>query len=538
VVFVTRVSNLHHDSGNARLCYRLHSSQKRGDLLAGVFTKGRVVLPIVLFFFGVSCSTLRPIDQPHASTAAPSNAPVWRSLESGTDDWFVLLDRGPAALDWRLRAIDTATESIDLQTFLWSLDTVGSKVLDHLVAAAARGVKVKLLIDDSFLLGEDQLLLDLHQHDNIEYRVYNPYRHRVDGFATRAALNLGEFHRLDHRMHNKAMVVDNRIAIVGGRNLADEYFGLHEQTNFRDLELITGGTIVEDVAQVFDAYWNNHWSVPIDQVSHVSASHAELEAVQEQAKKHADLHAEETAEQRLRMWNDLVAGAHRGSARLLADLPPQKSPESPDEAPVQLAQALLEVFNASQHDVLIVSAYLIPTPNVELLVQDAVKRGVRVRILTNSIASNNHLSAHSAYRNHIETLLNHGAQLFEVRTDADDRSEYMLTPVEGKALALHAKALVFDRDQTFVGSLNFDPRSFRINTEMGLLVQSESLAASFRAAVARDFDAGNSWHLEKDEKHGVIWVSDKATLTRQPATSFMQRIEDWFFSRLPVEGEL
>jgi putative cardiolipin synthase len=211
-----------------------------------------------------ACSSLQPVDLPPEYTPAPTSAELWTALaEERPGDWFALLNDGPGALDWRLRAIDSATESIELQTFLWTMDTVGSLMLDHLVSAAERGVTVKLLVDDTFLLGEDDILLELAQHPNIEYRVFNPYKRRANSFATRQALNLAEFHRLDHRMHNKAMIVDNRVAIVGGRNLADEYFGLHAIANFRDLEVIVGGPIVLDVSAEFDGYWNDRWSVHV-----------------------------------------------------------------------------------------------------------------------------------------------------------------------------------------------------------------------------------------------------------------------------------
>ena len=200
-----------------------------------------------------ACSSLQPVDLPPEYTPAPAEAVIWDTLaQEHPGDWFTLLNDGPGALDWRLRAIDSATESIDLQTFLWSIDTVGAMVLDHLVAAAERGVAVKLLVDDTFLLGKDDILLELAHHPNIEYRIYNPYKRRSDNAVTRQALNLAEFHRLDHRMHNKAMIVDNRVAIVGGRNLADEYFGLHAVANFRDMEVMVGGPIVLDVSTEFD----------------------------------------------------------------------------------------------------------------------------------------------------------------------------------------------------------------------------------------------------------------------------------------------
>jgi putative cardiolipin synthase len=317
---------------------------------------------------------------------------------------------------------------------------------------------VKLLVDDTFLLGEDRVLLELAVHPNIEYRVFNPYKRRADSFATRQALNLAEFHRLDHRMHNKAMIVDNRVAIVGGRNLADEYFGLHAVANFRDLEVMVGGPIVLDVSKEFDDYWNDRWSVPIDSLGHVSHTAADLDAARAVREANMHVHSEESDGERLEAWRKLVGCAVDGKATLFADDPPDENPAEASEAPIQVANALMTMLDNSAEEVLIVSAYLIPTPELEGAVERAVKRGVRIRMLTNSIRSNNHLTAHSAYRKHIRELLDNGAELHEVRIDAHDRNIYMLSPVEEKHLALHAKALVIDDDKVFIGSANLIPR--------------------------------------------------------------------------------
>jgi putative cardiolipin synthase len=492
---------------------------------------------IVLLFNG--CSHFQPADLPTESTEAPSHSAIWNSLDADHQaDWFVLLNDGPSALDWRLRAIDTATESIDLQTFLWSFDIAGSMVLDHLMQAAERGVKVKLLIDDTFLADEDEILLELAHHRNIEYRVYNPFKRRFGGVVTRWVLNLGEFGRLNHRMHNKAMVIDNRVAIVGGRNLADEYFGLHGEANFRDMELMVGGPVVQIITRSFDEYWNDRWSIPIDKLSHVTTSPADLEAARHVRGQNEHLHVEVSHTEKLDQWKSLIQSSFQGRAELIVDKPPEKSPDDERDLPVQVADALADLFSNAQEEILIISAYLIPTERLESHIADAVERGVRVRILTNSIASNNHLAAHSAYRNHITTLLGHGAELHEVRVDAEDRRIYMLEPIQRKALALHAKALVIDSDKVFIGSANLDPRSLRINTEMGLLVTSPALNASIRQAVLPDFAPTNAWQLKYDSRGDLVWVSDDKILKVQPATSFMQRIEDWFFSHLPIEGTL
>jgi putative cardiolipin synthase len=499
----------------------------------------RNLLLFAIAMAGVGCSSLKPVDLAPEFTDAPATAEIWGELNAlRPGDWFALLNDGATALDWRLRAIDSATASIDLQTFLWSFDTVGALVLDHLVAAADRGVQIKLLVDDSFLLGEDQVLIQLHRHPNIEYRVFNPYKRRSSGFASREALNLSEYHRLDHRMHNKSMIVDNRVAIVGGRNLADEYFGIHSQANFRDLEIIAGGPIVTEVSQAFDGYWNDPWSVPMDMLSHIKSTPADLAEARRVRDENLHLHTEETTSERLSSWENLIGSAVSGKATLYVDRPPQVNPANENEAPVQVADELMDILDNAADEVLIVSAYLIPTIELEAAVERAVARGVRVRVLTNSIRSNNHLSAHSAYRNHIEELLNNGAELHEVRIDARDREIYMLSPVEEKALALHAKALVIDQDKIFIGSANLDPRSLRINTEMGFLVESEALNAQLRNAMTPDFEGSNAWNLQFDENGKVIWVSDDRTLSTQPAGSFMQRIEDWFFSHLPIEDEL
>ena len=486
-----------------------------------------------------ACTTLKPVDLAPEYAAAPADSTLWDAVEAhAAADWHVLLNDGPTALDWRLRAIDSASESIDFQTFLWHFDTVGAMVLDHVAQAADRGVKVRILVDDTFLVHEDSVLLALAEHPNIEYRVFNPFKRRSGGLATRQLLNLAEFHRLDHRMHNKAMVVDNRVAIVGGRNIADEYFGLNEQANFRDLELLLGGSMVQKVSTAFDLYWNDRWTFPIEMISDAEPSYVGLDEARTAAAEGAGLHNEQTAAERQAQWLDVVTKADTGETTLYFDQPPEDNPSDRDEAPVQVATELIQLFDDADTEIVIVSAYLIPTPHLEGAVERALDRGVRVRILTNSISSNNHLAAHSAYRNHIDTLLGHGAELHEVRTDAKDRDQYMVTPVDHKMLALHAKALVIDDDKVFIGSANLDPRSLRINTEMGLLVKSERFNESVRAALEGDFSSANAWRLELQEDGSIDWVADDQRLSSQPAVSFMQRIEDWFFSHLPIEGEM
>lgn len=501
----------------------------------------RFIIPgiTVGLFHLAGCSTLQPVDQTPESTTPPPASSFWDEIDAANPvDWQAPLNDGASALDWRLRAIDSATDSIDLQTFLWTFDTSGSMVLDHLLSAAERGVKIKMLIDDTFLAGEEAMLEALVEHENIEYRVYNPYKRRASSLVAREILNLGEFHRLDHRMHNKAMIVDDSVAIVGGRNLADEYFGLNSNANFRDMELIVGGPIVQEIAASFDQYWNDHWSIPITLLAHSKASEDQLSKARHVAVRNTHLHTEESQNARKEQWLHLIANGFSGDVTLLVDTPPDKNPANVQSRPVQLAQQLVSLLDNAREEILIVSAYLIPTPHLEGAIKRAAERGVKISILTNSISSNNHLPAHSVYRNHIKQLIHHGAELHEVRVDAKEKHLYMFPPTDKKSLALHAKLLVIDRDKVFIGSANLDPRSLRLNTEMGLLVESQALNQQIRNTLTPDFSQDNAWTLKINEQDKVVWVSNNEILEEQPASSFMQRIEDWFFAHLPIENEM
>lgn len=213
------------------------------------------------------CASLKPADLPDQYGSPPAQTALWSQLESvRSDDWLHILNTGEEAINWRLRLIDSASQSLDLQTFLWKDDETGLKVLRYIYEAADRGVRVRILLDDTFTANHDEAILDIDHHPNIALRIYNPFAARSSSMMVRQLLNLGDFSRVDHRMHNKVMVVDNRVAIVGGRNLADEYFGNHDAANFRDMEVLNAGPAVLSLSQQFDDYWNSDWSFPADRV--------------------------------------------------------------------------------------------------------------------------------------------------------------------------------------------------------------------------------------------------------------------------------
>jgi putative cardiolipin synthase len=493
-------------------------------------------LLIVFTTLLAACPSARPATEPVQATPTPQADP-WRSLDAKTPgDRFQLLNRSDEALDWRLRAIDSASVSIDLQTFLWKPDTAGIAILSRMLAAADRGVRVRILLDDSFTVGEGDTIAAIATHPNVEFRIYNPFAHRLDDFALRQVANLADFARIDHRMHNKVMIADGRAAIVGGRNLADEYFGLHPGANFRDLELLALGPIVGQLSRLFDRYWSSPWAFPAGEVVGTPATGKGLDHLRAQFDQRAKVRPAESAQARVAAWTDLADSAIPGTATVVADEPAEVDPAR--ETPNQLARALVAQIDQADTELVLVSAYLVPTPELAEALRRAEARGVQVRILTNSLRSNNHTAAHSAYRGFIRALLGYGVDLHEVRALARDRSLYMVPPVDDKRLGLHAKAVLFDDDLSFVGSANLDPRSLNINTEMGLLVRSRELSRQIRHALGVDFEKRNAWHLEQTPGGRVRWVGDDQVLSEQPAESPLQRIEDWFFSTLPIRDKM
>jgi len=508
----------------------------------GTGMKAHLILRSLLIaasVFLTACASLQPISLPEETTGSHATRGVWLELDRiYADNWQVPLNEGRTALEWRLHAIDSARQSIDLQSFIWTWDKSGSLIHDRLIQAADRGVDVKILIDDSFLAGADEQILALHEHQNIQYRVYNPYKRRSTSQFSRQVLNLSEFGRLDHRMHNKTMVVDNQVAIIGGRNLADEYFGIDQEYNFRDMELLVGGPIVPQIATSFDSYWNDQWSFPIDAVSQLRTRRTARATVSQQAEDLSSAFPVLDDAERDQLWRQTVRQSFRGTARLYVDNPPSVSPDALEDRPVQVADELVELINNAREEVVIVSAYLIPTPPITAVLRDAAQRGVTVRILTNSINSNNHVSAYAAYRNHVAELLSFGTQMHELRARGQGRSRYILPPLSQKTLGLHAKYMIVDGRRVFVGSSNFDPRSLRINTEIGLVIESRALSERLLALTEPDFATSSSWQLALTPEGQINWIGDNGVLLSEPESHGFQKIEEWFFAHLPIEAEL
>jgi len=500
------------------------------------FLQSAVVLVTMLL---AACTPLQRAELSPEPALAPSHAQFWQQVTAHeTDNWFYLLNAGEEALEWRLRALDSAQVSVDMETFLWKPDSAGYQVLAHLLAAADRGVRVRLLLDDSFTMHEDLMLHAVDEHRNIEIRIYNPFRYRSDNVVLRQLFNLGEFARTNHRMHNKAMVVDGQAAIVGGRNLADEYFGRHAEMNFRDMEVITVGSSIPPVIAHFDRFWNSGWAFPIGDIVEFERDSPRIADIRRELAERAEPVENISRPTLAAAWKSVAARAYPGTAEFFFDYPAGAGADEPDHHDDALAIELYRLLEQAEDEIILVTAYLVPTPELETLIEAAEARGVQVRILTNSLSSNNHLAAHAAYQGHVGRLVDHGADLHEVRALAVDRQRYMQLPVEDKMLGLHAKLLLVDDDICFVGSANLDPRSLVINTEVGLIIHSKALNAALRERLEIDFHPRNAWTVKRTENGGLVWIGHDQMLEHQPSESAIQRLEDWFIGLLPIDAQM
>ena len=495
----------------------------------------------ICIFAGISlvlaaCASVEPQrGRVHQPALAPAPLEAWPGLAAHADENRIIpLNRGGLALQWRLRALRAATSSIDLQTFIWKDDGVGLALVREVVAAADRGVRVRILLDDSFLAHSDDALLALSQHPNINYRIYNPAAQRDGGMVMRELENLNDFQRINHRMHNKNLVIDGRLAIIGGRNLANEYFGFEDHHNFRDFELLVIGPFVNSLSQVFDVYWNDPWSIEIEAL-HSNKTNFDLASMESWLDENATDHLG-LAQSQPEEWATLFSLGYQADIELLVDSPPDV--EIMLQEPVQLADALIERMDATQRDMVLISAYFIPTEALTGAIERATGRGVRVRIFTNSLGANNHVSAHAAYTTHRPALLKAGAEIYELRPDAASRSYYLASDTVDTHLGLHEKGAMFDDCCLFVGSANLDPRSLRLNTEVGLFIDSPALNARLRKMLATDLMPPNAWKVELDGSGGVQWVGPDGEQRHTPPASFYLRMESWFFGLLPIEGQL
>ena len=453
---------------------------------------------------------------------------------AATAHW--LLDRADAALNARLALADSAVATLDVQYFVWQNDASGALLALRLLDAADRGVKVRLLLDDFGVSKIDAMVASLDAHPSIDVRVFNPWasRETLVGFTFEF---LSRPKTLNRRMHNKSFIADGRFAIIGGRNIGDRYFGLYEPFVEDDLDVLVAGGLVADVSASFDEFWNSPATYP---VALLDKSQERLDVATAEARFAANVASAasrlEAFPARATDWSnflDRLATTYvAGPAVLYGDSPDVANPDR-----VRLYPRYKELVASAQHEVLISSPYFIPDAEFRELIRTLVARGVRVAIVTNSLATNNHVVAHTGYKRWRRDVLRAGAELYELRIDAAATSRYVTPPTMGRALALHAKAFVVDGRRVFIGSPNVDRRSMELNTEIGVAADSEDLAREVAALLERDMAPENAWRVTMDADGWLTWSSGERTVTRQPATGFTQRAMEFLLNLLPLKDQ-
>ena len=450
----------------------------------------------------------------------------------------------------RGRSARAAERSLDVQYYLWRHDLTG-KLLEHeLMAAAERGVRVRLLIDDMNVGGLDDALRAMDAHPNLEVRLFNPARNRDGGFLRAIEMGL-RFVGFNRRMHNKAWIADGRLAIVGGRNVGDEYFDAADDTNFHDADLLLLGPAVAQTGAIFDQFWNSAAVVPLSALHRGSPRWTPEQFAQQRQQWLADAAASPWVKALAERddLDDKLSGAAQASGalrlhwspsiRVLSD-PPEKASAvaSRRDAAAWLLYDVMALLFSAQQESWIISPYFVPGEAGTLMLAGQSRRGVQVRVLTNSLMANDVPLVHAGYRGYREPLLRDGVALYELRPGRAGTERELLG---SSGASLHTKAFVVDGRRGFVGSFNFDPRSAQLNTEMGVVFDHPGLAAEVKQLFEQGARPPSSWKVGLASPDGGLrWTAgDGGTpWQREPESGLGLRLLVWLMSFLPLESQL
>ena len=423
---------------------------------------------------------------------------------------------GDDALDARLALADNASRTLDLQYYAISKDVSAHVILERVHAAADRGVRVRLLLDDLNTAGADEALLALMQRPNVEVRLYNPFPNGRASVITRVLGSLGDLARINRRMHNKLFVADNALAITGGRNLGDPYFVRSDTSNFVDLDLLVAGPAARALSRSFDRFWNGPLAYPAAMfIERPAPPRPDLQSdplpIDPPPKAAAAAPAEEAVHAKLQpraLSRQLAAGELPlvwAPARVIADRPSKLGHDdepAPQETMFDNIDALLR---SAKREVILVSPYFVPGAHGMALLRELRARGVAVRVLTSSLAATDAPAVHIGYARYREDLLRMGVMLHELRPEVG-RTEVRLGSFGSSSSKLHAKAFVVDKQVVLIGSMNFDPRSDRLNTEVGVLVHSGAISREI-AAMYESICNDAAWRLALDADGGLRWTA-------------------------------
>jgi len=524
----------------------------------------RTVIGLLLTTIVAGCATLPPGSgfpkNPSAAYAHPEETRVGKIFADEARDHpdgsaFRILPVGADGFAARMQMIQAAQRTLDMQYYVFTADSTGLLVTDALLAAADRGVHERVLIDDGETTHGDEQILVMTAHPNIEVRVFNPFAYRGHLKLVRSVEFLFDSKRLDYRMHNKLFVADNAVALIGGRNIGDAYFQVDPDAQYADDDVFVAGPLVRKLSATFDEYWNSALAIPVEALRGGQPPKEKLERERQRLNEHLRRVHEVGADYIKRAeQGDPFAGIIAGrlplvwsQAQVVCDSPDKKKVLDGSRGRLMygpIAQAVSSV----KSEFIMVTPYLVPAPEEMQLLHDLRQRNVRVRILTNSLNSTNELAAQAGYSRYRRQLLAEGVELYELRAMlGNSRGSGQSAKMSRYGnFGLHAKMFVFDRSRLYAGSMNFDQRSRRLNTETGLIIDSPELAAQTAMRFEAMTQPSNSYVVAlaspDSAKSPLIWRTQEngnmVEYHREPSRSVWRRMEFAFLSVLPLDKEL
>jgi len=499
----------------------------------------RQTLAVVTLALMMGCSSVR-FDVPHEPSYAidhPEETFLGRSFAAQLaatpgESGFHLLGSGQEAFLVRAALAESAERTLDLQYYIVAEDATATLLLYRALRAAQRGVRVRLLIDDMYAVGRDFDFATLAAHPNVQVRLFNPFLHRGPLGLSQLLDFLGDEARLSRRMHNKLWIVDNAAAVIGGRNLGDAYFEMRGDADFADLDVLVAGPVVADISRSFDEYWNSQSAVPIAAFLGKSPGKLQLDQILAQMAARAERFRETEYARRLRA-TDLGRLVRSGQiplvparASVLYDTPAKPQAETAEQQG-HIVSVLRKTVEAAQREVILISPYFIPSERGIGVLGSLARRGVRVRVLTNSLASTDVPAVHAGYARYRARLLAAGVELYELRPSATASARRGLS----SGASLHAKAVVVDRKIVLIGSMNLDPRSRLSNTEVAVLAESTVLGEQFGPMFDEATSPDQAFRVELaepgNETAPLVWTGDEAGMvvryTSEPLASWWRR---------------
>jgi putative cardiolipin synthase len=502
-----------------------------------------LLLGVVVYY---SCFLLyKSWVKPYAAVFAASRSAPSKRIAGGERSGFRLLIDNDDALMSRVVLADRAERTIDLQYYIFDADATGRLIAEHLLAAADRGVRVRVLVDDLDAGDAFAMLRRLDAHPNVEVRLFNPFRTRDPSLVSKVVQFMIDGRRLNRRMHNKSYIVDDDVAIIGGRNLGDAYFedDPASEPHFRDLDVIAIGGVVPQTTRAFDKYWTSAAAEPVRTPASAALTPADM----------AQLRGRLARTARALAHSDYAAGlpdalpggstAERpgqwswGRAAVVSD-EPEKVEDVADGVTAQSPWPRLDsMIGAARNEVLLVAAYFVPGDRYSAYLAARAQRGVKVKVLTNSLAATDEPMVNAGYAHYRRELLAGGVELYELKPSLANQD-----PEHGKSagVSLHAKAAVIDRHLVFIGSMNLDLRSKLLNTEMGVIADCPELAAATRDFFEHATSARSAYHVMLDEHGNMVWRATGTSgapvvYTHEPDVSIWRRGEVDLLRLLPLD---